>query len=201
MQFKGEALMPVPIFKNMERVIRKYNQPGIEIEVRLGKRTTKMFDANIGRAAFTRIVRGLEKYQGWESKTKSDESVYYKDGPDGYRVIINNDTDEIVHQTKRKVEMIDVQLDGKPFDIRLAVSSEIPCEDKELEMDREVRRIRKSFLRKGVRIDCTERTGPPKDRDSENLTEYQIEVELVKIPETEHELYNSLHKVFNVIEL
>lgn len=191
--------MPLQVFKNMEKVIRKYKQPGIEIEVRLGKRTAKMFDSNIGRAAFTRIVRALEKYESWESTSKSDESVYYNDGPDGYRIIINNETDEIVHEMKKKIEVYDVQLEGD-FDIRLAVSSEVKCDDKEIEMDREVRRIRKSFVRKGVRIDCTEVTGQPKDRDSESLTEYQVEVELVAVPQKEHELYNSLHKVFNVIE-
>lgn len=191
-------MLPVQSFNTMTKIIRRH--PGAEIELRLGKRTTKMFDTNVGYGAFTRIVRGLEKYSGWEAVSKTDESVYYKDGPDGYRIIIDNDTDEAIHQTKRKAEVLDVQLEG-PMDLRLAVSYEIPCDDKELEMDREVRRVRRSFVRKGVRIDCTEVTGTPSDKDAETATEFQVEVELLEIPEKESDLYNSLHKAMNVISL
>lgn len=203
MQLRGEAMLPLPVFTKMAGVVRKHGTPGAhgapEIEIRLGKRTTKMFDTNIGHDAFTRIVRGLEKYREWDSVVTSDESVYYKDG-DGYRIIINNDTDEAVYQTKKKVEVLDTQLDG-PLDLRLAVSYEEPCENRECEMDREVRRVRKSFLRKGVRIDCTEVTGTPSDRDSETAIEYQVELELVDIKSSDVELYNSMHKALNVISL
>ncbi len=200
-------MLPLPVFTKMAGVVRKHGTPGPhgapEIELRLGKRTTKMFDTNIGHDAFTRIVRGLEKYTQWDSVTTSDESVYYKDGSDGYRIIINNDTDEAVYQVKKKMEVLDTQLDG-PLDLRLAVSYEEPCENRECEMDREVRRVRKSFLRKGVRIDCTEVTGTPSDRDSESDVEYQVELELVGedfAKSSDVELYNSMHKAMNVISL
>ena len=189
-------MLPTDAFEKMKELIRKH--PTAEIEIRLGKRTTKMFDSNVGHDTFTKIVKGLEKYNGWESVTNTDESVYIKD--DGYRIIIDNETDEAIHQMKKKVCSFDKTLEG-PLDIRLSIAYETQCEDRGVEMDFEIRRVRKSFLRKGVRIDCTKRSGPPKDRDAESLTEYQVEVELVEVPEKDSDLYNSLHKAMNVIDM
>jgi hypothetical protein len=190
-----KPLLPMDTFQRCNKQARR--NPGAEIEFRLGKKTTKMFDANIGPDLFTKVTKSLEKYTEWESVTQTDESVYYKGD---YRIIIDNDTDQTIHQTKTKVYIEDFKLDG-PLDFRFAISKEDPCENKCCEMDREVRRTRKSYIRKGVRIDCTVVEGAPSDKDSENTKEYQVEVELVSVPENDHEMYNSMHKVMNLISV
>lgn len=190
-----KPLLAMDTFERCKKQARK--NPGAEIEFRLGKKTMKMFDTNIGHDLFTKITKSLEKYKEWESVIQTDESVYYKGD---YRIIIDNDTDQTIHQTKTKVYIEDFKLDGL-LDFRFAVSKEAPCENKECEMDREVRRTRKSYVRKGVRIDCTVIDGPPTDKDSENTKEYQVEVELVSVPESDHDMYNSMHKVMNLISV
>jgi hypothetical protein len=191
-----KPLVPMTTFEKCKKSIRK--NPTLEIEFRLGKKTATRFDTNIGQDLFTKITSTLDKYTEWESTTETDESVYYKDD---YRIIINNVTDESTHQTKKKVETLDFKLEGKLLDMRLAISKEEPCENRECDMDREVRRTRKSYLRKGTRIDCTIVDGPSSDLDSETTKEYQVEVELIGVPASDSELYNKVHKVMNLLSV
>lgn len=190
------ALVPIPTFEKCKKIIRK--NPSLEIEFRLGKKTATRFDTNIGQDLFTKITGALDKYTEWESVTKTDESVYYKGD---YRIIINNDTDESIHQTKTKMDTLDFKLDGRPLDMRLATSKETPCENRGCEMDREVRRIRTSYIRNGTRIDCTTVDGTPTDLDAEHTKEYQVEVELIGVPDSDAELYNKIHKVMNLLSV
>lgn len=196
MQVKPESLMDVKQFEKFKNVVKKYT-PKHEYEFRLGKKSMNRFDTNIGHELFTKILSGLEKYTQWESVVKSDESVFYKD-PD-YRIIIDNINDSFVHQTKKKCEVVDEKT-NKKLDIRLAVSLETECPDKECEMDREVRRLRTTFHRKNVAICCTEVKGQPKDCDEESDTQYQVEIEF-QPSDDDVELFNRMHKVFNVLEL
>lgn len=190
--------MNTQMFENMKRTIRKHEvTKNHEFEFRLGKKSQKRFDTNLGKELFTKVTVALKKYSGWEKVVETDESVFYK-SPD-YRIIINNKTDEFVHQMKRKLEVQDYELSG-PLDIRLAVSHEEECSDKECEMEREVQRIRTSFYRKGVIISCTQVKGPPKDRDDESDVIYQVEVEFIPSND-DATLFNQIHKVFNVLEL
>lgn len=194
---KMTPMVTLGTFNQCKTVIRK--NPTFEIEFRLGKKTASRFDTNIGQDLFTKITVALDKYKEWESVTKTDESVYYKGD---YRIIINNETDDTIHQTKTKVETLDFKLDDKPLDMRLAVSKETLCENKGCEMDREVRRVRTSYLRKGTRIDCTVVEGTPSDLDAEHTKEYQVEVELVGgVPTSDSELYNRIHKVMNLLSV
>lgn len=190
-----KALMDLKTFQKFREVVRKYHSSN-EFEFRLGKKSQKRFDTNIGLELFTKVTGALKKYNGWEKVEETDESVFYK-APD-YRIIINNKTDEFVHQKKKKLETCDLEIPG-PLDIRLAVSHEEECPDQECEMEREVRRLRTSFVRKQVIISCTKVKGPPKDRDSESDIEYQVEIEFVP-GESDAELFNQIHKVFNVLE-
>ena len=197
MLFKANV-KPMLAMDTFERCkIHTRKNKGAEIEFRLGKKTMKMFDTNIGHDLFTKITTSLDKYTEWESVKKTDESVYYKGD---YRIIIDNDTENTIHQTKTKVYIEDFKLPGK-LDFRFAVSKEESCENKGCEMDREVHRTRTSYIRKGVQIDCTVVEGAPTDKDSETTKAYQVEVELISVPTQDHELYNSMHKVMNLLSV
>ena len=190
-------MVPMPFFDKCKTIIRKHPATS-EFEFRLGKKTSTRFDTNVGQDLFTKITTALDKYTEWESVTATDESVYYKGD---YRIIIDNKTDDTIHQTKSRIESIDFKLDNSPLDMRLAVSKETQCENKGCEMDREVRRTRKSYIRKGTRIDCSVIEGVPSDLDAEHTKEYQVEVELIGIPASESELYNKVHKVMNLLSV
>lgn len=186
------------LFQSFRAVIKKYpHNKHHEFEFRLGKKCQNRFDTNIGLDLFTRISKGLKKYNGWEKVEETDESVFYK-SPD-YRIIIDNKTDCFVHQRKRKLEVLDAPMFG-PLDMRLAVSFEEECPDQECEMEREVRRLRTSFHRKNVVISCTQIKGQPKDHDEERDIVYQVEVEFVPADD-DSTLYNQMYKVINVLEL
>lgn len=185
-------------FQEFRKVLRKYPLQNHEFEFRLGKKTKNRFDTNIGEDLYKKIHASLVKYGKWEKIEEFDESIFYK-SPD-YRIIIDNTKDAFIHQTKRKLETIDHEIDKSPLDIRLAISFEKECEDRECEMEREVRRLRTSFHRKGVIISCTQVKGTPSDRDEESDTMYQVEIEFVPAKD-DVTLYNQMHKVFNVLEL
>jgi hypothetical protein len=103
---------------------------------------------------------------------------------------------------KKRVLVDDVSLDNELFDVRLGISTETPCEHRDDEEYTKVRnRKRVSFLRKDLRIDVTAVSGDPEDPDSENETEYQVELELLRVPESRHELYNMVYKIFDVLKI
>jgi hypothetical protein len=51
----------------------------IEVELRLGKHNGSLFDTNMGKETWERVLAGLKKYQGWESVNSSVADVYYND--------------------------------------------------------------------------------------------------------------------------
>jgi len=60
---------------------------------------------------------------------------------------------------------------------------------------------RTSFLRKNLRIDVTCVTGDPQDQDCDDENQYQIELELLSVPESKNELFNMVYKVFDVLKI
>lgn len=189
-------------FSHWESLIRKYEStPSVEVEIRFGKMNRGSFDTNVSKETYDKVLRRLKRYDGWESVEESDTSNFYYDG--GKRATYDNIKDDMTAcVVKKRVLVDDVSLDNELFDIRLGIATETPCEHREDEEYTKVRnRKRVSFLRKDLRIDVTAVTGDPEDPDSENETEYQIELELLRIPKTRNELYNMVYKVFNVLAI
>jgi hypothetical protein len=187
-------------FDHWEQLIRN-QKPDREIEIRFGKLNRGSFDTNVGKDTYDKVVRRLHKYDGWESVEESDASKFYYDG--NRRVTYDNVKGDIIECViKKRILVDDVSLKGELFDVRLGVSTETPCphiEEEEYTKVRNTKRV--SFLRKDLRIDVTAVSGDPDDPDSENETEYQIELELLRVPETRHELYNMVYKVFDVLKI
>ena len=194
--------MARPLFSKWEPIIRKHaSSPNTEIEIRLGRRSGNGFDTNVGQATFEKVFRALNKYKEWESTNHTNATVYYFEG--SKRLTINEETDEQVGQIKKRVTVDDFSLGAIPFDVRLGISTEIPFEyDGEETSTKQTTKERWSFVRKNLSIDMTIVKGTPDDKDADDDTVYQIEMEIVdpKQISDENEIFNLLHKVFDLMK-
>lgn len=193
--------METTFFERWTRVIRDNDKPDTEIEIRLGKMNRGSFDTNVTRETYEKVLRRLKKYNGWEDVCESDTSRFYY--ANNRRTTYDNVKEDITEcVTKKRLLVDDASLKDRPFDVRLGVSSEKPCAHDDEEEYTKVRNVKRtSFLRKNLRIDVSVVSGDPDDHDSENETEYQIELELLHVPEKPHELYNMLYKIFDVLDI
>lgn len=184
------------LMKTFSEEIKQYRDiENVEIELRLGRLSRGKFDTDVGPHVFGQILAGLEAYDGWEMVTAKSDEVYY--WYQSIRCMYSEDS--CVTQRKNRILVKDHQI-GPVLDVRLGISQEIPIEMPSDEANRCVQRQRKSFLRKNVRIDCTIVTGPPVDKDSENLVSYQIELEIISA-RTDQEIFSALHKVHDVLHI
>jgi len=191
------------IFNLVKPLFHKHkNAPHVEMEFRLGNMHNNMFDTNVGSDIFHRIMEGLEQYKDWEKKTIEETSVYYKNT---LRYIINEETEETMCINKIPVVKETVRLHGLyPFDVRFAISSEVPCEHNPEEvMENSKSKKRYSFVRKNLSIDMTIISGQSDDLDCEDESLYQVELEIIDplAIKTDQELYNIVHKIHCILIL
>lgn len=183
------------IMKAFEQDIKKYrDKEYIEIELRIGKINHNIFDTNVGKQNFEKVLSGLRAFKAWERVLETDDEVYYWSS--GVRCIYNGDC---VYQKKNKIVNKNLKLD-RPFDVRLGIAQEVPADAPTDDANKSVSRKRWSFWRKNVRIDLTRVSGPPEDKDAENDTSYQIELEILSA-KTDQEIFSALHKVHDVLNL
>lgn len=176
--------------------IRKYHdKKNIEIEIRLGKLNHNVFDTNVGNDTFQKVLEGLKKYNGWEKVEHIEDEVFYWSG--NIRCIY--DGNNAVYQKKSKILRKDLGLEY-PLDVRLSIAQEIPCGEQTTDAIHTVSRRRMSFLRKNVRIDMTVVVGQPLDKDVEEDTKYQIELEILDAT-SDQKIYSALYKVLNILDL
>jgi hypothetical protein len=183
------------------------NQPNVEIEIRLGKVNRGKFDTNVGKQTFEKVLRRLRKFTEWESVKESQSTVYY-DTAASKRVVMNDETDEMESCViKKRLHVNDQVLDGFPVDARLGISSEVPYDreqDTEENFTRVKKRKRYSFVRKGLSIDLSEVGGDTDDKDSEETTEYQIELEILDPPVNaaeRHQVFNIIYKISDICKI
>ena len=175
------------------------NEEHIEVEIRLGKHNGSLFDTNVGKETFERVLKGLKKYNGWESTKTTITDVFYDD-TNGIRISSDEDTGEQVMIQKIKVVKEDFK--SEPLDVRFSISREIPTHGS-YDMDRKRSKHRHSFIRKNLSIDMTISSGDSVDMDSEDASSYQIELEIVKPSDvgSYNDLFNILHKVNDLSKL
>ena len=171
----------------------------IEVEIRLGKHNGSLFDTNVGKETFERVLKGLKKFPEWES-VKTTTSDVYNDDTNGIRISSDEDTGEQV--MVQKINVVKEDFKCEPLDVRFSISREIPSFG-EYEMDRKRSKLRHSFVRKNLSIDMTISSGDSVDKDSEESASYQIELEIVKPGDvTSHnQLFNILHKITDLSKL
>lgn len=175
------------------------NEEHIEVEIRLGKHNGSLFDTNVGKETFERVLKGLKKYDGWESVKTTTTDVYYDD-TNSVRISSDEDTGEQTMIQKIKVLKEDFKCD--PLDVRFSISREIPTTG-QYEMDRKRNKLRHSFVRKNLSIDMTISTGDTVDMDAEDASSYQIELEIIKPDDVTsyNQLFNILHKINDLSKL
>ena len=175
------------------------NEEHIEVEIRLGKHNGSLFDTNVGKETFERVLKGLKKYNGWESTKTTITDVFYDD-TNGIRISSDEDTGEQIMIQKIKVVKEDFK--SEPLDVRFSISREIPTHGS-YDMDRKRSKYRHSFVRKNLSIDMTVSSGDSVDMDSEDASSYQIELEIVKPSDvgSYNDLFNILHKVNDLSKL
>jgi len=174
-----------------------------EFEFRFGKINDNYFDTDIGEEIFHKILRGLEKYKGWEEIVPIKTSVYSKGD---LRMIINEDTDEESFMKKKNIFKNNFKLSEKRFDFRFSLSTETPVQGLDTEdqiMDTVRTKNRISFIRKNLSIDMTVVTGDPSDLDCEEEARYEIELEIIdpKNVKDRNELFNIVQKLFDVLKI
>jgi hypothetical protein len=171
----------------------------IEVEIRLGKHNGSLFDTNVGKDVWKQVLKGLKKYDGWESTKTSTSDVYYNDA-NNVRITVDEDSGE---QTMiQKIAVVKEDFKREPLDVRFCVAREIPTSG-EYEMDRKRTKTRHSFVRKNLSIDMTISSGDNADMDSEEEASYQIELEIVK-PSGVDSIYkfkNILQKIDDLMKL
>jgi len=186
-------------------IFLKYKEdPHIEFETRLGKFNGKMFDTNVGKESFDRVMIGLQKYMGWEKIIGMEQTVFYRES-DSVRFTIDEANGDETLIRKERIKNEDFKnMKETPFDIRFSVSKEIPLnDDTNRDMDKKKTKKRVSFIRKNLSIDMTICIGDPHDMDAEESVSYQIEFEIID-PRNVHnkdEMFNIIHKVKDVFNL
>ena len=171
----------------------------IEVEIRLGKHNGSLFDTNVGKDVWKQVLKGLKKYDGWESTKTSTSDVYYNDA-NNVRITVDEDSGE---QTMiQKIAVVKEDFKREPLDVRFCVAREIPTSG-EYEMDRKRTKTRHSFVRKNLSIDMTISSGDNADMDSEEEASYQIELEIVKPSEVDsiYKFKNILQKIDDLMKL
>ena len=178
----------------------------VEIEFRFGKINNTMFDTNVGKDIFEKVLRGLNKYSSWESVLKSNTSVYYKGT---VRMSINDENENDVNIiNKKNITKKDFKLSEHIMDVRMAVSAETilptscrPGEDDIMDFIRVKNRV--SFIRKNLRIDMTIVQGDTCDMDDEDENRYEIELEIIdpRFVTDEKLLYNITNKIFDILKI
>jgi hypothetical protein len=167
------------------------NEGDIEVEIRFGKHNGALFDTNVGKDVWKQVLKGLRKYDGWESAKTSTVDVYYNDN-NNIRISVDEDSGE---QTMiQKISVVKEDFKREPLDVRFCVAREIPMSG-EYEMDRKRTKTRHSFVRKNLSIDMTISSGDNADMDSEEEASYQIEMEFVKPSDVD-----SIYKFKNILQ-
>lgn len=174
------------------------HEDDIEVEIRLGRQNGSFFDTNVGKDAWTTVLSGLRKYEGWEKQETKSYEVYYNDA-EGVRITNDEDTGEQEMIQKIKVHKEDFVDGEQPLDVRFCIAREIPTTG-EYEMDRKRSKTRHSFVRKNLSIDMTISSGDNRDMDSEEEASYQIELEIIKPKDVDSDarFFNLLHKINDV---
>jgi hypothetical protein len=175
------------------------NEGDVEVEIRLGKHNGSLFDTNVGKDVWKRVLTGLKKFDGWESTKTTTSEVYYNDG-NNVRITCDEDTGE---QTMiQKIAVVKEDFKREPLDVRFCVAREIPTSG-EYEMDRKRTKTRHSFVRKNLSIDMTISSGDNADMDSEEEASYQIELEIIKPSDVDsiYKFQNILQKIDDLCKL
>jgi hypothetical protein len=155
----------------------------------------------MGKDTYEKVYRRLMRYNEWDA-VKHQKALVYHGSRKGLRIVYDEDTDEQTVISKYNVANMDKTLDGQKYDLRVAVSIENPA-TYDTEKDRfpiVKKRIRTSFIRKGLSIDLS--IVENEDKDSENPLVYRLELEILD-PKILNDITfaNHYQKIYDVLKL
>jgi hypothetical protein len=176
------------IYNELQTIISKHrNKNNVEIELRLGWKQSGKFNTNIQKHFYETIKKRfehtIEKTQDKIFKKKESKTfvfIYNKK-----RIITDEHHNIIDCHYKKKIETIDIALEGTPYDLRISVSVEKPCDYEKniLELAQPIRcRQRTQYMYKNIwSYDLTEIVllKPPDDKYSVSNKVYEFELELI----------------------
>lgn len=182
-----------PAIKVLEELIKKYkNVKNVEIEIKLGRIDEKFITGIHSEAFYDKIKNTLDSYKGWDSCNQEDTVDYIKDS---YRKTGNN----IIH--KERLESVNFNFKGTPYDFRICVSKETPSNLKSFKHSLIRRKSRVSYIYKECRLDLTKVEEESSDEIVENE---EFEVELIKLNSNTSDLYrahSALLKIRDIINI
>ena len=169
------------------RVINTYRRyDDVEIEIRFGWKQSGVFETNMGKKTFDALNVYFNEMQETKSPIRTQSSVYIDPKRDVRKV--DNDT-----HIKKRLEIVDIALEGTPFDVRIAASVETPVS---VEGDSDSfqllrTRDRQSFSYKHWKYELTESVLNRPVNNSNKVYELEIEFDI--------DLLNKLHMSSSII--
>ena len=183
---------------------RNLRLDNVELEVRLGRCSTRRFESGVSSRTFARLSDALQQYAHWDNVTAARTAVaYFETRDESLRAVTDASG---THTYKQRVLTSDYTIDNAAYDIRIAASVEIEVRDRPpiTSATRRVTRDRVSYTLKMWRYDLTVVT------TEANEVTYHVEIELVdpvhvQVSETDgstaaSQLHARVRDLFNTLE-
>lgn len=148
-------------------------EENIEVEMRLGKHNGSLFDTNVGKDAWEKVLKGLRKYKGWESTKSTVADVYYNDA-NSIRITTDEDSGEQTMVQKINVVKEDFKCEPSTFVLVFPGNPKF----RTIRDGSEAYKDTPLICTQNVSIDMTISSGDNVDMDSEDEASYQIELEI-----------------------
>lgn len=179
-----------PAIKTLEELIKKYKKlNNVEIEIKLGRIDEKFIAGIHSEKFYDKIKTTLDNYSGWDSVQKEEIIDYIKDS---YR----KSNDVIIH--KERLESVNFNFEGTPYDFRICVSTETPCNLKSFKHSLIRRKNRVSYVYKECKLDLTR----VEEENSDEIVENEeFEVELIKLNSNTSDLYRAHSAILKIRDI
>lgn len=150
------------------------NEKNLEIEFRLGYVEDNKFKTDIGKIFFEKISKMLDNTTVW-SQVKKETTVDYFHSKK--RLTVGKQNESCLK--KEKLAIVDFELIGSGFDVRVSFSREVPASPfNKSEADYMRKKNRSSYFYKNLSFDITDVTT---DDNGVEDHAYEFELELVKL--------------------
>ena len=191
------------MFQELTRVIERYRyRRDVEIEIRLGWKTPERFDTNVGESFFETMNETLRN--SGLARSVHESSVYTHGI---LRNVVTRDGQIDVHKKKR-LEVVDFNIQGTPYDARVSVCQEIPVRLRDPNQDWCFlrNRHRTCYEYKMWRYDFTKcALASPVDAYTEDIVSYEVELELdvskAKGHSSSYLAHSAVVKIIDLVEM
>lgn len=180
----------------LQNLIKKYKtDKTIEIELRLGQIEIKSFKSGLNSIDFyNKIKDNLNSCKDWKSTTCITSEDIVNNEIRKTIFIGDNKIVKPICIKKQKLHKIDLTYDNTPYDIRIAISKEIPIDTK-IKTGITRKKIRNSYIYKDYSLDLTRVITVDNTVSTET---YEFELELLNLDNDVSDIYRA-HSAFLLI--